>query len=177
VPSCAPATRSASALHTAIQRAQSSDWLCRCSFCRHARACRRRLARCRGLASSGRIGLLPQNDPREPRSAVLVHEPDHPLWRVSTSNKLYSYLSQAFPQVDSWQDLVPESAARAFVESREGVFRHPQMTGRLVTALPAAEPPPLEPGHALRGLQGCAAVLLGDAAHVSPPPVWPRSAC
>ena len=115
-----------------------------------------------------RMVLLPVKDASQPRSAIFVLARDHPFWRTATADALYEYFAAAFPQVDDWRALLPRDAAEQFVATREGVFRHPQSCRRLVHLMPHAQAPD-GAARATPALSGCAAFLLGDAAHVFPP--------
>lgn len=78
-------------------------------------------------------------------------------------------------QVDDWHSLVPLKVAERFVNAPEGGFKHPSTTSRLTTLFPSAGAAPPQTHaesrkrDALQTLQGCAAFLIGDAAHVFPP--------
>ena len=72
-------------------------------------------------------------------------------------------------QVDRWRELVPESVAQNFVDMLPGIFPHPSATSRLTARFTRAAAPPAAAGDAISTLQGCAAILVGDAAHAFPP--------
>lgn len=115
-----------------------------------------------------RMVLLPVKDASQPRTAIFVLARDHPFWRIATADALYAYFALAFPQIQDWHALLPREAAEQFVQTREGVFNHPQCCRRLVHLMPHARVPE-RAQRATGGLRGCAALLLGDAAHVFPP--------
>ena len=71
--------------------------------------------------------------------------------------------------MEDWRGLVPEHIAQKFVDAPVGAFKHPNMCSRLVARFPDASAPRMPTGGAPAPLQGCAVVLLGDAAHVFPP--------
>ena len=84
-------------------------------------------------------------------------------------------------QVDDWHSLVPLNVAERFVTTPEGLFNHPSTTSCLTAQFSgsgaASEAPTAVTGtsrNASRTLHGCAAMLLGDAAHVFPPGVSHR---
>lgn len=68
-------------------------------------------------------------------------------------------------QVDDWHRVVPVDKAKQFVETRPGNFMHPQASARILSTFSDAS----EDAAAVAGLRGCAVVLIGDAAHCSPP--------
>jgi 2-polyprenyl-6-methoxyphenol hydroxylase-like FAD-dependent oxidoreductase len=68
-------------------------------------------------------------------------------------------------QVDDWRRVLPVDKAQNFVDGRPGRFMHPQASSRMVSAFPDAA----ENASTVAGLRGCAVMLIGDAAHCSPP--------
>lgn len=116
-----------------------------------------------------RLGLLPIKDNTRPRTANFILWPEHNFWKITEPAALYSYLQQAFPQVQYWRDLVPEAEAKRFLSTEPGRFSHPQACGRLLARFEDAQAVVTGEGDAAASIQGSAVMLLGDAAHVFPP--------
>jgi len=107
------------------------------------------------------LGLLPIKNPDEPRSANIITRPNHKIWDLKTSETLYNFLEQAFPQLPIRQIVSPEEAQR-FALSEGGAFPTPQYCAGLYFELNNQD----------RQNQSAAfIVLLGDAVHCFPPDI------
>ncbi|HIK11921.1 MAG TPA: FAD-dependent monooxygenase [Oscillatoriaceae cyanobacterium M33_DOE_052] len=108
----------------------------------------------RGRQRSVSLGLLPIQNPDEPRTANIITWPDHDIWGLNDGEQMSDFLAKAFPQLPISEILSPEEVAR-FAESKGGRFPNPQYCEGLYF---------LSPGDVPRGV-----VLLGDAIHCFPP--------
>jgi hypothetical protein len=55
-----------------------------------------------------RLGLLAVKSLDTPRTANFILWPDHPFWKCSTPDELYTYLEASFPQLDRLRENIPE---------------------------------------------------------------------
>jgi 2-polyprenyl-6-methoxyphenol hydroxylase-like FAD-dependent oxidoreductase len=110
------------------------------------------------------LGLLPIKDPDVPRTAMLIHYPDHQLWQLQTADEIMDFLTQSFPQLPLQQIVSPEEAER-FVNSNGGSFPIPQSCSGLQYLLPQ----PVDAKQ--RGTTASGVLLLGDAVHCFPPDI------
>ncbi len=105
------------------------------------------------------LGLLPLQNPDQPRTANIITYPDHEIWQLETTAEVEQFLKQAFPQLPLEKILSPEEIAR-FTSSDGGKFPIPQYCSSL---------------HQIWGQpqdnQGTGVILLGDAAHCFPPDI------
>ncbi len=101
------------------------------------------------------LGLLPIKDPNANRTANIITFSDHKIWNLKTSEELYNFFEQAFPQLPMRQ-IVSSAEAERFVKSEGGYFPTPQYCPGLYLLLPG---------------DATGVVLLGDSIHSFPPDI------
>jgi len=106
------------------------------------------------------LGILPLKNPDEPRQANIIKYPDHQIWELKTTEELYNFFEQAFPQLPIGQIVTPEEVER-FAKSAGGYFPTPQYCSGLYFLLTQEQPQSSVTGIA----------LLGDAIHCFPPDI------
>jgi len=111
------------------------------------------------------LGLLPLKNPDEPRTANIIRRPDHEIWEMKTSEEVFSFLEQTFPQLSVRQIVSPEEAER-FAKSEGGYFPAPQYCSGLYFLLRQEPASKSTHDHSAAGI-----VLLGDAIHCFPPDI------
>lgn len=104
------------------------------------------------------LGLLPLQNPDEPRTANVITKPNHKIWELKTSEEVYNFFEQAFPQLPLRQ-IISQTEVERFAKSEGGCFPPPQYCSGLHYLL---KPQPT----AVTGI-----VLLGDAIHCFPPDI------
>jgi kynurenine 3-monooxygenase len=102
------------------------------------------------------LGLLPVQDPNQPRTANIITQPGHAIWELKTSDEVSNFLETSFPQLPIRQ-IIPTEEIERFLVSEGGSFPTPQYCPQLYFLLKS------EPGNSI----GIA--LLGDAIHCFPP--------
>lgn len=105
------------------------------------------------------LGLLPLKNPDAARTANIITPLNHEIWKLQSSQELYNFLEEAFPQLPIRQIVSPEEADR-FTKSEGGYFPIPQYSSGLYYLLK-----PEQAGDAT------GVVLLGDAIHCFPPDI------
>jgi kynurenine 3-monooxygenase len=119
----------------------------------------------RGRKNSLSLGLLPLKNPDEPRPANIIKYPDHHIWELKTTEKLYNFLEKSFPQLPIRQIVSLEEAER-FVNSEGGYFPTAQYCSGLHFLLNQEQASQEIPQNKADGI-----VLLGDAIHCFPPDI------
>ena len=97
----------------------------------------------------------PTASTEEPRTLNIIRLPDHDIWKARSTDELYAFLEDTFPQLPV-REVLPQDEAEDFVAEPPPKFPAPQYT-KTVHRLFASGDTPVP------------AVLLGDAAHAFPP--------
>ncbi|MGB3190477.1 MAG: NAD(P)/FAD-dependent oxidoreductase [Limnoraphis sp.] len=103
------------------------------------------------------LGILPFADPNERRTANIIRQPDHQIWKIEDGEQLSKFLETAFPQLPIPEIVSPEESER-FAKSEGGFFPIPQYCSGLHWLVSAKN-------------YSSGVVLLGDAVHCFPPDI------
>jgi len=99
------------------------------------------------------LAAFPISNNQEPRSANIIREPDHKIWKLKTVDTLFEFLINALPQLEI-RSLITVEQAEAFLSIEPGRFPIPQYASHVHTSL---------------GSSAVQVLLVGDAGHAFPP--------
>jgi len=97
------------------------------------------------------LGLLPVTE-NAPRTANIIAQPDHEVWKLKTTEAATLFLQKTFPQLDPLHDYFSDDELKRFASSDPGVFPAPSYCSK-----------------ATMSAGGTHVVLCGDALHSFPP--------
>ena len=104
------------------------------------------------------LGLLPFQNPQQPRTANIITYPDHQIWQIETPEALTNYFQQAFPQIPL-EKIISASEIARFLASDGGSFPLPQYCSGLYQIWNQTND------------RATAVILFGDAVHCFPPDI------
>ncbi len=107
------------------------------------------------------LGVLPFKDDTLPRTANIIANPAHHIWRLKTGDRLLHFLEREFPQLPIRQIVSIDEADR-FAQSKGGVFPVPQFCAGLQYAIESKS---------ADEASSVGVLLLGDAVHCFPPDI------
>ena len=97
------------------------------------------------------LGLLPVTE-NAPRTANIIAQPDHEVWKLKTAAAATAFLEATFPQLSPLIDYFSKEEVERFASSEPGVFPAPSFCSKATTTVCSTH-----------------VVLCGDSLHSFPP--------